>query len=537
MSSQTGDLSVLSRASASTSARRPSVPRPASRWKTRVLLPWGIIGVALLLLGYASRDVFLPATSVHVVPVVVRSATETQGTADGAVTVQAPGWVEPDPYPIAVTALTDGVVAEVLALEGQSVKEGDVIARMVADDAKIALARAEATVLERDGELKQAVAAKDAAASDWENPVERTRAVAAGDAMLAESTAALERQGSEIAAEAARIEEFEDLVRRSEKTAAVNASSESELVQAKSKLKAQQAVLAAAKASEPVLAARVRQQKAELTAAIENAKLRITERRAVADSAAAVIRAEAALQQASAARDEAKLRLSRMEIRSPADGVVLSRYISPGSTMMQNTDNPASAHAIRLYDPKKLQVRVDIPLADAAKVSVGQRAKITVGVLPDRAFDGEVTRIVPEADLQRNTLQVKVRINDPAAELRPEMLARIRFDAMASSTTRESAVSQQVFVPESMLQLQPDGRAQVWIVDAGRGVAELRDVTAGDGRAGEWIAIREGLQPGDRLIALEDASSLRPGIRVKVVGEAQLPPSPTKTTGGSHGSH
>ena len=536
MSSQLSDLSVLSRSGVSSPAIGASVPRPASRWKTRVLLPFGVIGVALLLLGYASRDVLLPATPVHVVPVVVRSGTETSGPAGSALTVQAPGWVEPDPYPIAVTALADGVVTEVLALEGQSVKKGDVVARMVADDARIALERAEATVLERDGELKQAVAARDAAVSEWENPVERVRAVAAGEAMLAESTAALERQASEIAAESARIEEMEDVVRRSEKTAAANASSESELVQAKSKLKAQQAVLASAKASEPILAAKVRQQTADLTAARENARLRIAERRAVADSAAAVTRAEAALKQATVAHEEAKLRLSRMEIRSPASGVVMSRHISPGSTMMQNTDNPASAHAIRLYDPSKLQVRVDIPLADAAKVSVGQHAKVTVGVLPDRAFDGEVTRIVPEADLQRNTLQVKVRIDDPAPELRPEMLARVRFEAMASATTRGSGMSQQVFIPESMLKLQPDGRGQVWIVDAGRGIAELRTVTAGDARAGDWIAVREGLQPGDRLIALEDASSLRPGVRVKVIGEAQLPSAPT-TAGGSHGAH
>ena len=68
---------------------------------------------------------------------------------------------------------------------------------------------------------------------------------------------------------------------------------------------------------------------------------------------------------------------------------------------------------MRLYDPKRLQVRVDVPLADAAKVRVGQQAKVVVGVLPDRTFDGEVTRVVHEADIQRNTLQVKVAHHRP----------------------------------------------------------------------------------------------------------------------------
>ena len=81
--------------------------------------------------------------------------------------------------------------------------------------------------------------------------------------------------------------------------------------------------------------------------------------------------------------------------------------------MMLNTDNPNSAQAVRLYDPARLQVHVDVPLADAGKVSVGQRANIVVGVLPDRTFEGEIARIVPQADIRRNTLQVKVRIADP----------------------------------------------------------------------------------------------------------------------------
>ena len=529
MSSQPSDLSVLSRSAAaapvSSAPRGPAVPRPPSRWKTRVLLPWGIFAAAAALLAYASRDALLPATPVHVLPVVVRTATESG--AGGNFTVQAPGWVEPDPYPVAVAALADGVVADVLVLEGQAVKKGDVVARMVDDDARIALARAEATVLEREGELKQAEAAREAAAGDWANPVERTRAVAAGEAMLAESVASLERQASEIAAEAARVAELEDDVRRKEKSAASDAASESELVQAKLKLQAQRAVWATARAGEAVLAARVRQQKADLTAARDNARLRIPERRAVSDSEAAVARARAALEHASAARDEAKLRLSRMEIRSPAGGVVMSRHVEPGSTMMLNTDSPTSAHAVRLYDPKRLQVRVDVPLADAAKVSVGQRAKVVVGVLPDRTFDGEVTRVVPEADVQRNTLQVKVRIANPAPELRPEMLARVRFEAAGALSATQPSASQQVFVPESMLRRTPDGGAQVWVVDVGRGVAELRTVTPGEARAGEWIAVREGLQPGDRLIATQDAASLRPGARVKVVGEE----------GGPHAAH
>lgn len=559
MSARAGDLSVLSRSAGVTAPASPSAPpRPASippprrRWASRVLLPLCIGGAAVALLAYASRDALLPAAEVRVVPVVVRTAPADPGdrgrsaSGEGAFTIQAPGWVEPDPYPVAVTALTDGVVAEVLALEGQTVKKGDVVARLVADDARLALAQADAAVRQRKADLARARATHAAAKGDWDNPTERTRAVAAGEAMLAESRAELERLPALVAAEEARAEELDDAARRKAQSAATNAATESELVQATLKAKAQRAVLASTRASLPALQAKARQQEAELAAASTNARLRIPERQALDEAEAAVALAEGALAHAEALRDEARLRLDRTEVRAPADGVVMSRHAEPGSAMMLNTDNPRSAHVVRLYDPAKLQVRVDVPLADAARVSIGQRAKVVVGVLPDRTFDGVVTRIVPEADIQRNTLQVKVRIEDPAPELRPEMLARVRFadvsgTSIATTQPATTATSQQVFAPESMLTRGGDGRSQVWVVDRASGRAETRAVAVGEARADGWVAVREGLSPGDELIA-GDTSALRPGQRVRVVGEADAPaeisPNGSETTkGGSHGAH
>jgi multidrug efflux pump subunit AcrA (membrane-fusion protein) len=204
---------------------------------------------------------------------------------------------------------------------------------------------------------------------------------------------------------------------------------------------------------------------------------------------------------------------------------------------MLSTDRPGSAHAVKLYDPKRLQVRVDVPLADAGKISVGQRAKVVVAVAPNVTFDGEITRVVPEADIQRNTLQAKVRITNPSAQLRPEMLARVRLeDSGGGATTGPAAASQQVFVPESLVRDRSDGRGYVWVVDSVRSVAEIRHVTRGEARVENWIAIREGLRPGDQLIA-GDVSMLHGGHRVKVVGEAEVPPGPPAAEGGSRGAH
>ena len=251
MPSTTTELGVLSRhrtpapsepravpaAPQPTSAGPVSVPAPRRRWATRVFLPAGLLLTAGALLAYAARDALVPATPVRVVPVVVRAALGTgisggQEFAGGA-TVQAPGWVEPDPHPVSVAALADGVVKEVLALEGQAVEAGQVVVRLVDEDARLAVARAEADVAAKEAELAAARAALAAAQRDWDNPVERRRAVASGEAMLAEAAAELERQPLEVEAEQARADELAEVAKRTEAKAAQNAVTGAELIQAR----------------------------------------------------------------------------------------------------------------------------------------------------------------------------------------------------------------------------------------------------------------------------------------------------------------
>ncbi|MCA9277390.1 MAG: efflux RND transporter periplasmic adaptor subunit, partial [Phycisphaerales bacterium] len=136
---------------------------------------------------------------------------------------------------------------------------------------------------------------------------------------------------------------------------------------------------------------------------------------------------EAEVGQARAARDEAQLRLDRMQVVAPIDGVVMLRLVAPGDKRMVAMDDPRSAQVALLYDPGQLQVRVDVPLADASHLFLGQACEVVVDVLPDTTFAGEVIIITHEADLQKNTLEVKVLVVDPAAALRPEMLTRVRF--------------------------------------------------------------------------------------------------------------
>jgi multidrug efflux pump subunit AcrA (membrane-fusion protein) len=526
------------------SERTAAIPRPRFNFKTRVLLPGGILLALLALMAYAARDTLLPARGVTVIPVVLKDvggaavntptamATPTPNTSGG---VQAPGWVEADPFPISVTALSDGVVREMLALEGQSIKAGDVVVRLVDDDAKLALAKADAQLAERQ-------AALDAAQRQWDNPIDATRAVATGEAMANASRAQLEKLDADIGVESAKLvlakEEFE----RTSQATSQRALSEIDLIRARQQHQAQQATLAAVTAQKRVVAAELAQREAELTAAKDNLRLRIADAKTLAE-------AKAAVDLAKAARDEAALRLSRMEVRAATDGVVMQRHVTPGSKVMLASDDMLSASVVHLYDPKKLQVRVDIPLADAAKVGVDQPAQIVVGVLPNQTFSGRVTRIVNEADIQKNTLQVKVAIENPSPQLKPEMLARVKFFGPSPSVTGAAATTQRgvassaasgaraIFAPLNLIMRHGGGEAATFVVDRGRGVAVHKPVQLGEARIDDWVQIISGLNVGDALIV--EQQGLRDGQRIRVTGEAAnpTPASNEDKKGASHGTH
>jgi RND family efflux transporter MFP subunit len=492
-------------------ARAP-IPRPIYRWRTRVLLPAALLGVFGSLLAYAARGALLTATDVRVVPVVLQ-ATQ-RAPAGGSVVAQATGWVEPDPYPIAASALTDGVVREVLVLEGDRVEAGQAVAQLVDEDAQLSLAAAEA-------ELARAQASLSAAQEAWDNPVDRQEAVATSQARLAEAEAELSALGPLIEAEEARTQELATVLEQIEQAHRGGAATQTELITAQQQLASQRGRLEATKARRPVLEAQLARAAAGLAAAQENRRLRIEE-----SGALAVAKAESML--AEARRDEARLRLERTTVRSPAAGVVMTRHVEIGAKVMQGSDMPLSATIVRLYDPRKLQVRADVPLADAAKVGVGMEAQVIVTVLPDRVFQGRVTRVVNEADVARNTLQVKVAIIDSDPQLKPEMLARVRFLAPVENVSSPGeATALATFIPESFV-FQHGGGPAVLIVDRRANTAALRHVELGGGRRDGWVEIASGLAPGDQVIA---DTSIDDGQRIRVVGEAEL------EQGGDHGVH
>jgi HlyD family secretion protein len=184
---------------------------------------------------------------------------------------------------------------------------------------------------------------------------------------------------------------------------------------------------------------------------------------------------------------------------------VMRLTAAPGQKKMLGMDDPESSTVAVLYQPEKLQVRVDVPLADAAGLSVGQAVEIRCSLLPDRVFAGEVSRITGEADIQRNTLQAKVRILEPIEQLRPEMLCRVGFFGTGSSGPTTSLAT---WVAKAALT-----EGAVWVCNPESRRVTRRDVQATAEVRDGFVRISSGLRPGEQVVL--SPSGLRDGQRVK----------------------
>jgi hypothetical protein len=167
-------------------------------------------------------------------------------------------------------------------------------------------------------------------------------------------------------------------------------------------------------------------------------------------------------------------------------------------------------------------VRVEVPVAKFALVKKGQPAEIEIEeVLPGKKLAGVVLYDTHFANVSRNSVPVKVEITgEPPAQLRPEMIASVRFLALPATEQPKTETARRIVIPRKVLVTDSD-TVRVWVVDPLRGRAELRAIELAPGekdRQGETVEVVSGLNATDKLIAT-GRDSLEPGRRVKVVGE------------------
>lgn len=485
-------------------------------WFTRLVLPGTILAGFLSLLAWSLRDQWQSARAVTVIPVV---ATRGEFQAEGASLFQAAGWVEPRPTPVLVSALGEGVVDQLLVVEGQEVKAGDVIARLNPGEAALAVKSAKADLGLRQAEVAAAAAAHKAALLNLEHPNLLQAALAEADAALAHKETHAATMPFQIQAAQAKaalaLQQFEG----KKKLAAMGAVGELQLALAKSELDIADSTLSELQAHLERLKPELIALKNKSLSLRQRLKLKTDEHRQAEEMAAQCQAAGAKLEQAQVALETAELRLKRMEVRSPSSGRVLALVARPGMRLMglSNVSLHESSTVVMLYDPANLQIRADVRLEDVPRVTPGMKVKIHSAVSPRGPLDGEVLFATSQADIQKNTLQVKVSITNPPPSLRPDMLVQVTF--LAPPTIKSPTANSgkpRLLIPGRLIE-HGTGSPRVWVADQTTQTARPKKLHLG-ASLGDWAEVKEGLQIGDRIIAT-GREGLVEGQRIVITGE------------------
>lgn len=138
---------------------------------------------------------------------------------------------------------------------------------------------------------------------------------------------------------------------------------------------------------------------------------------------AVVTRAEAQVEQANANLEQIIADLSRADIVSPIDGVVLVRAVSEGQTVAATMSAPVLFRLAE--DLKSMELQVDIDEADVSVVEPGQHATFTVDAYPGRSFPAmtRLIRLGAESVSGVVTYKTMLDVENAAQELRPGMTA------------------------------------------------------------------------------------------------------------------
>jgi HlyD family secretion protein len=427
----------------------------------RGLLRWILVSFGLsVLLGVAFVIYGRLNAAVEVETVRVRTAsTASPGASAGATILNATGYII-TAHKIELASKVSGRVAWIGVEKGDKVKQGQVLVRLEDEEFR-------ARVTEAQGQLNS-LKARLAALENGSRPEETAR-----------SQADLEQVRADL--ENARV-----TLNRTRSLVEKGVLSRQTLDDAQARYDSQVARFASYEKT--------------------NALVRIGPRREDIDAMRAQVK------QAEGTLAFAQSQLDNTVIRAPISGAILERNVERAEFVTTGfvSDRGAKGYVVSMADLTDLQVELDINQNDFAKLGPRQPAVITTDAYPDRKYQGEITEISPEANRQKATVQVKVKVLKPDDYLRPEMNASVAFYAPEKPGGKEanqaSAAKPLVMIPASTIR---DGA--VFMVVDGKAVRRQVQVS---GTSQQGATISNGLIGGEDLI-VNPPADLKDGQKVR----------------------
>jgi len=433
---------------------RGPAPAPSTSSRSPKLL---FLGIAVLLALAALAYVFLFSGTKTISVAQVR--TETGAASLGESVLSASGYVVAH-HKIAVGAKVMGRVAWIGVEKGDTVREGQVLVRL------------------EDSEFRAQVNQAQANYAAAQARLDKLRTGSRPEEKLKDKAAVLQAE--------ANLKNAEAEYQRTESLFRSGVSSKSELDRALAQRDTAAAMVQAARQASAMTD--IGPRKEEIRAA------------------------EAELQQMKAALDYANTQLAATEIKAPVSGTVLERIVERGEMVSPSAFGGSGARTsvVDLADLTDLQVELDISQTDFSRLKMSQRAEIIPEAFPNLRFGGFIEEIAPEANRAKSTVQVKVKVENPNEQLKPEMNARVNFLSDKVATSESKSVAR-VLVPKTAV-VKRDNSAFVFVVKGTR--VEQRTIRTGE-ESGDAYIVLDGLS-GNESVAVAGIDKLRDGDRVRV---------------------
>lgn len=172
-----------------------------------------------------------------------------------------------------------------------------------------------------------------------------------------------------------------------------------------------------------------------------------------------------AYDKAKADKVRAAKNLNYAEIYSPIDGIVISREVEVGQTVVSNM---SVANLYTIADLDSMQVIGNVDEADIGRVKVGQKVTFSVDAYSEELFEGKVTqvRLNPTTESNVVTYEVVVAAKNPDHKLIPGLTANLTIYTLSDENV--------LMLPAAAFNFQPETNDDAKLPQPEGSVAELK---------------------------------------------------------------
>ena len=238
---------------------------------------------------------------------------------------------------------------------------------------------------------------------------------------------------------------------------------------------------------------------------------------ALQSSKAAVKGAEGALAQTRGSLMQSKTNLRYSTIRSPVDGVVISRAIDVGQTVAASFQTPTLFTIAQ--DLTKMQIEVSVDEADISRIKLHQKASFTVDSYPEQTFRGKVVQIRTAPVITQNvvTYVVVVNVDNSDMKLKPGMTANVSVEVAKNNDVLKLPPAALRFKPKS----KGDDAKERGNGERG-GDSSQRPVGGGGSQGGGKGGPGKGKGGGQQVYILKDGKPVATQVKTGIANNSSI---------------